>query len=124
MELESMKNINSFEVLNKYLDNSLPTRRELLHWLVDLPFLIELNNEEGEESEDFACFYLNMAIPFINKALKKKYGFKDAIHFVNYNIFNNDEVKNLKIEMENIIKLEDKNFYEILIYLKKVNQFH
>ena len=124
MELESMKNINSFEVLNKYLDNSLPTRRELLHWLVDLPFLIELNNEKGEESEDFACFYLNMAIPFINKALKKKYGFKEAIHFINYNIFNNDEVKNLKIEMANIIKLEDKNFYEIVIYLKKVNKFH
>ena len=124
MQLEPTQSLNSFEVLNKYLDNSLPSRRELLHWLVDLPFLMELNNGAGEESEDFACFYLNMAIPFINKALKKKYGFKDAIHFVNYNIFNNDEDKKIKIEMDNIIKLEDENFNEILIYLKKVNKFH
>ena len=125
MEIEAMKVISSIEVLNKYLDNNLPTQREIVHWLIDLPFLIEKEKEAGEDLDDFACFYLNIAFPFIKQALKKKYGFKDAINFINYNVFNsNNEDKKLKIEMDNVIKLEDKNLKEVLTFLKKDNRFH
>ena len=64
-------------------------------------------------------------MPFINKALKKKYGMKDAVHFINYNVMNvihGD--KKLSVEMENVIKMEERNFKEVLKFLKKDGRFH
>ena len=125
MKNNPFTNINSEEVLEKYIHNKPPKRRELFHWLVDLPFMVEISKGMDEELNSFANFYLDTAMPFINKALKKKYGMKDAVHFINYNVMNvihGD--KELSVEMDNVIKMEERNFKEVLKFLKKDGRFH
>ena len=125
MKNSPFTNINSEEVLEKYIHNKPPKRRELFHWLVDLPFMVEISKGMDEELNSFANFYLDTAMPYINKALKKKYGMKDAVHFINYNVMNvihGD--KELSVEMDNIIKMEERNFKEVLKFLKKDGRFH
>ena len=64
-------------------------------------------------------------MPFINKALKKKYGLKDAVHFINFNVMNAIHGdKGLSVDMENVIKMEESNFKEVLKFLKKDGRFH
>ena len=87
--------------------------------------MVEISKGMDEELNSFANFYLDTAMPFINKALKKKYGMKDAVHFINYNVMNvihGD--KELSVEMENVIKMEERNFKEVLKFLKKDGRFH
>ena len=125
MKNNPFTNINSEEVLEKYIHNKPPKRRELFHWLIDLPFMVEISKGMDEELNSFANFYLDTAMPFINKALKKKYGMKDAVHFINYNVMNvihGD--KELSVEMDNVIKMEERNFKEVLKFLKKDGRFH
>ena len=50
---------------------------------------------------------------------------KDAVHFINYNVMNvihGD--KELSVEMDNVIKMEERNFKEVLKFLKKDGRFH
>ena len=125
MKNNPFTNINSEEVLEKYIHNKPPKRRELFHWLIDLPFMVEISKGMDEELNSFANFYLDTAMPFINKALKKKYGMKDAVHFINYNVMNvihGD--KELSVEMDSVIKMEERNFKEVLKFLKKDGRFH
>ena len=125
MKKNHFADINSEVVLEKYIHNKPPQRRELYHWLVDLPFLVETSRGVDDELHSFANFYLETAMPFINKALKKKYGMKDAVHFINYNVMNvihGD--KKLSVEMDNVIKMEERNFKEVLKFLKKDGRFH
>lgn len=125
MKKNPFVNINSEEVLEKYIHNKPPQRRELYHWLVDLPFLVEISRGVDEELDSFANFYLDTAMPFINKALKKKYGLKDAVHFINFNVMNSIHGdKGLSVDMENVIKMEEGNFKEVLKFLKKDGRFH
>ncbi len=125
MKKNPFANINSEEVLEKYIHNKIPQRRELYHWLVDLPFLVETSRGVDEELHSFANFYLDTAMPFINKALKKKYGLKDAVHFINFNVMNSIHGdKGLSVDMENVIKMEEGNFKEVLKFLKKERRFH
>ena len=113
--------IDSKLVLAKYINNETPLRRELCHWLVDLPFLIEKSRGAEEELESFAYFYLDTAAPFIEKALRKKLGFKDAIYFVNYNVLNSiHESSEIGVSMENVINIEKKNYKEVIKYLNKM----
>lgn len=117
--------INSEVVLDKYLHNKQPTRRELYHWLIDIPFLIETSKGACEEINSFACFYLDNALPFVNKALKRKYGFKDAVLFINYNVLNAIHGgTELKMEMNTVIEMEEKNFEEVLKFFKNDKRFH
>ena len=125
MKKNPFANINSEEVLEKYIHNKPPQRRELYYWLVDLPFLVETSRGVEEELDSFANFYLDTAMPFINKALKRKYGLKDAIHFINFNVMNSIHGdKGLSVDMENVIKMEEGNFKEVLKFLKKDGRFH
>lgn len=125
MKKNPFANINSEEVLEKYIHNKPPKRRELYHWLVDLPFLLEMSKGVDENLQSFANFYLDTAMPFIDKALKKKYGLKDAVHFINYNVMNAIHgEKGLSMDMENVIKMEESNFKEVLKFLKKDGRFH
>ena len=117
--------MHSEKVLDNYLNNRRPKRRELYHWLVDLPFLIEISRGVDEDIQSFACFYLDTAMPFINTALKRKYGFKDAVHFINYNVMNTIHGEGgLSVNMDNVIKMEQKNLKEVLKFLKKDKRFH
>lgn len=125
MKKNPFANINSEEVLEKYIHNKPPKRRELYHWLVDLPFLVETSRGADTELHSFANFYLDTAMPFINKALKKRYGLKDAVHFINFNVMNSIHGdKGLSVDMENVIKMEESNFKEVLKFLKKDGRFH
>ena len=125
MKNNPFANINSEEVLEKYIHNKPPKRRELFHWLIDLPFMLETSKGMDEELNSFANFYLDTAMPFINKALKKKYGLKDAVHFINFNVMNSIHGdKGLSVDMENVIKMEEGNFKEVLKFLKKDGRFH
>ena len=125
MSKKPLDNIHSDKVLDKYLNNRRPKRRELYHWLVDLPFLIETSRGVDEDIQSFACFYLDTAMPFINTALKRKYGFKDAVHFINYNVMNTIHGEgSLSVNMDNVIKMEQKNLKEVLKFLKKDKRFH
>ena len=117
--------VNSEDVLTKYMDNKPPKRRELYHWLVDIPFMIEMSKGVDNELQSFACFFLDSAMPFINKALKKKFGFKDAVHYINYHVMNAIHSEGgISMDMENVIKMEQKNFKEVLKFLKKDGRFH
>ena len=125
MKKKPIDKINSNVVLDKYLLNKLPTRREIYHWLIDIPFLVAAEKGVCEDLHSFACFYLDTAGPFIDKAIEQKYGFKDAVHFINYNVMNSiHEDKELKIEMDRVIKVEKENFEEVLKFFKKQGQFH
>ena len=117
--------LDSKLVLAKYINNEPPLRRELCHWLVDLPFLIEKSRGADDDLESFAYFYLDTAAPFIEKALRKKLGFKDAIYFVNYNVLNSiDESSTIGVSMENVINIEKKNYKEVIKYLNKMKLSH
>ena len=125
MSKRPLDNMHSEKVLDNYLNNRRPKRRELYHWLVDLPFLIETSRGVDEDIQSFACFYLDTAMPFINTALKRKYGFKDAVHFINYNVMNTIHGEGgLSVNMDNVIKMEQKNLKEVLQFLKKDKRFH
>ena len=125
MKEKSFDFIDTKNVLDKYLDNKLPTRSELYHWLIDIPYLIETSKEVGEELQSFACFYLSTAEPFIDKALDNKYGFRDAVHFINFSVINSlNDSKETKMGMDSIIKIEEKNFIDIIKYFNKEGRFH
>ena len=125
MRKKIIEHIDSTVVLAKYINNEPPLRRELCHWLVDLPFLIEKSRGADDNLESFAHFYLDTAAPFIQKALRKKLGFKDAIYFVNYSVLNSiDDISTIKVSMENIINIEKKNYKEIIKYLNKMKLSH
>ena len=49
-----------------------------MHWLVDLPFLIETSRGEDDNYDSFCNFYIEVAMPFVRKAIKEKYGFRDG----------------------------------------------
>lgn len=115
--------INSHDVLVKYLNNASPTRRDLMHWLVDLPFLIETSKGADENYDSFVNFYIEIAMPFVRKAIKEKYGFKDAVNFINYNVMNSIHGgTGLAVEMNSVIQLEEKNLRDIVKFLKKNSQ--
>lgn len=125
MKKKPIDKINSDVVLDKYLLNKLPTRREIYQWLIDIPYIVASEKEVCEDLQSFACFYLDTAGPFIDKALEQKYGFKDAIHFINYNVINTiRKDKELEVEMDRVIKLEQENFEEVLKFFKKQGHFH
>jgi hypothetical protein len=125
MSKRPFDHINSEAVLDKYLTNKRPKRRELYHWLVDLPFLIESSRGADEDIQSFACFYLDTALPYIDKALKRKYGFKDAVHFINYNVMNSIHGDSgLSMNMDIVIKMEEKQLKEVLKFLKGDKRFH
>lgn len=120
-----IEHLDSKLVLAKYINNEPPLRRELCHWLVDLPFLIEKSRGADDDLESFAYFYLDTAAPFIEKALRKKLGFKDAIYFVNYNVLNSiDDRSTIVVSMENVINIEKKNYKEVIKYLNKMKLSH
>ena len=115
--------VNSHDVLVKYLNNASPTRRDLMHWLVDLPFLIETSRGEDDNYDSFCNFYIEVAMPFVRKAIKEKYGFRDAVNFINYNVMNSIHGgTGLAIEMNSVLKLEEKNLRDIVKFLKKYSQ--
>ncbi len=115
--------VNSHDVLVKYLNNASPTFGELMHWLVDLPFLIDTSRGADEDYDSFVNFYIDAAMPFVRKAIKEKYGFKDAVSFINYSVMNTvHEGTGLAIEMNSVLKLEEKNLKEIVKFLKKNSQ--
>ena len=125
MSKNPFEHINSEAVLTKYMDNKPPKRRELYHWLVDIPYMIETSKGIESELQSFACFFLDSAMPFINTALKRKYGFKDAVHYINYNVMNAIHNEGgISMNMDNVIKMEEKNFKEVLKFLKKDGRFH
>ena len=125
MKKKPIDKINSNVVLDKYLMNKLPTRNEIYQWLIDIPYIVASEKGVCEDLHSFACFYLDTAGPFIDKALKKQYGLKDAIHFINYNVINTTRKgKELEIEMDSIIKIEKENFEEVLKFFKKQGHFH
>ena len=116
MRKKIIEHIDSTVVLAKYINNEPPLRRELCHWLVDLPFLIEKSRGADDNLESFAHFYLDTAAPFIEKAL---------IYFVNYSVLNSiDDSSTIKVSMENIINIEKKNYKEIIKYLNKMKLSH
>ncbi len=115
--------VNSHDVLVKYLNNASPTRRDLMHWLVDLPFLIETSRGEDDNYDSFCNFYIEVAMPFVRRAIKEKYGFRDAVNFINYNVMNSIHGgTGLAIEMNSVLKLEEKNLRDIVKFLKKYSQ--
>ena len=115
--------VNSHDVLVKYLNNASPTRRDLMHWLVDLPFLIETSRGEDDNQDSFCNFYIEVAMPFVRRAIKEKYGFRDAVNFINYNVMNSIHGgTGLAIEMNSVLKLEEKNLRDIVKFLKKYSQ--
>ena len=125
MRKKIIEHIDSIVVLAKYINNEPPLRRELCHWLYDLPLWIEKSRGADDNLESFAHFYLDTAAPFIEKALRKKLGFKDAIYFVNYSVLNSiDDISTIKVSMENIINIEKKNYKEIIKYLNKMKLSH
>ena len=61
-------------------------------------------------------------MPFVRRAIKEKYGFKDAVNFINYNVMNSIHGgTGLAVEMNSVIQLEEKNLRDIVKFLKKNN---
>ena len=113
-------------VIHKYISNEEPTKREIIYWLFDLSFNInlEVQNHSEESSQEMTDTFYYESIDYVLEALKKKYGLRDAVVYVRYKLINRKKKVLQTIEVNEVRKLEEKYFESIIKLLKKLGKFH
>ena len=113
-------------VIHKYINNEEPTKREIIYWLFDLSFNINLDvqNHSEEASQEITDTFYYESIDYVFEALKKKYGLRDAVIYVRYRLINRKKNALETVELNEVRKMEEKYFENIIILLNKLKKSH
>ena len=113
-------------VIHKYISNEEPTKREIIYWLFDLSFNInlEVQNHSEEISHEITDTFYYESIDYVFEALKKKYGLRDAVIYVRYRLINRKKNALETVELNEVRKMEEKYFENIIILLNKLKKSH
>ena len=113
-------------VIHKYISNEEPTKREIIYWLFDLSFNInlEVQNHSEEASQEITDTFYYESIDYVLEALKQKYGLRDAVIYVRYRLINRKKNALETVELNEVRKMEEKYFENIIILLNKLKKTH
>lgn len=113
-------------VIHKYISNEEPTKREIIYWLFDLSFNINIKIQKNslEDSREITNSFYYDAMDYVLEALEKKYGLRDAVIYVRYRLINRKKNALETIELNEVRKMEEKYFENIIILLNKLKKSH
>ncbi len=113
-------------VIHKYISNEEPTKREIIYWLFDLSFNINIKIQKNslEDSIEITNSFYYDAMDYVLEALEKKYGLRDAVIYVRYRLINRKKNALETIELNEVRKMEEKYFENIIILLNKLKKSH
>lgn len=113
-------------VIHKYISNEEPTKREIIYWLFDLSFNINIKIQKNslEDSMEITNSFYYDAMDYVLEALEKKYGLRDAVIYIRYRLINRKKNALETIELNEVRKMEEKYFENIIILLNKLKKSH
>ena len=113
-------------VIHKYISNEEPTKREIIYWLFDLSFNINIKIQKNslEDSMEITNSFYYDAMDYVLEALEKKYGLRDAVIYIRYRLINRKKNALETVELNEVRKMEEKYFENIIILLNKLKKSH
>ena len=113
-------------VIHKYISNEEPTKREIIYWLFDLSFNINIKIQKNslEDSMEITNSFYYDAMDYVLESLEKKYGLRDAVIYIRYRLINRKKNALETVELNEVRKMEEKYFENIIILLNKLKKSH